>query len=62
MVVGNVARSQNSLLYHSTRPPDECLVVFLVVDFGITLIKAWSEVLRGAVLRVANSEGCFTKA
>ncbi len=33
LVVGNVARSQNSLFYHFTRPPGERLVVFLGVDF-----------------------------
>ncbi len=33
LVVGNVARSQNSLFYHSTIPPGEPLVVFLGVDF-----------------------------
>ncbi len=52
--------SQNSLLNHHARRSGERLVVFLRIDFWHYSDDCMLRSTKGAHLRVAKNQGCFT--
>ncbi len=58
LVAGNVARSQSSLFYHSTRPPGERLVVFLGVNLwhNSDYSRVWGPKGLAYVRRIARGD------